>query len=441
MKRLWKVIPPCYSDVHGFMAVINETDGMGLVDDPSRYNKVSVGGEGGREGHGGKGGHGSGRGGRGGRGHDRSASFGRSERISGMAGVSKEAPRSCDPSQHPPEGMRVTHTGIRDSDIIRGTENKVRTAFTEDTAYFHPAFVLLAKAPSSSMIGSDLGTVADDLNMESNIPVGSVDIDGEKDYLYGVSITLEAMGRLLLAPAKTIPGTVNLLGCNPIDWSTETLENVKTLLQDEGYKVHTVWGMRETAERLRTGAAASVNLAVNVAGLRLAKYMQQEYGIPYVVGAPFGKAETERILSELRTPEGETARPSGSDTEPEVLIIGEQLTANAIRSAMDAHSWYGIRVLSFFEMNRTLMAPGDAKLTSEDQLAAQLKAPSVRLVIGDPDYKPLADRNLPWIDLPNPGSMFSVEQVKRVDLTGDRLGPWIVQGQELALKELSEDRK
>ena len=29
MKRLWKTIPPCYSDVHGFMAVINETDGMG----------------------------------------------------------------------------------------------------------------------------------------------------------------------------------------------------------------------------------------------------------------------------------------------------------------------------------------------------------------------------------------------------------------------------
>ncbi|MBQ9268676.1 MAG: hypothetical protein IJ206_04055 [Oscillospiraceae bacterium] len=441
MKRLWKVIPPCYSDVHGFMAVINETDGMGLVDDPSRYNKVSAGGEGGREGHGGKGGHGGGHGGRGGRGHDRSASFGRSERISGMAGTAKEAPRSCDPSQHPPEGMRVTHTGIRDSDIIRGTESKVRTAFTEDTAYFHPSFVLLCKAPSSSMIGSDLGTIADDLNLENKIPVGSVDIDGEKDYLYGVSMTLEAMGKLLLAPAKTIPDTVNLLGCNPIDWSTETLESVKTLLHDEGYKVHTVWGMRETAERLRTGAAASVNLVVNVAGLRLAKYMQQEYGIPYVVGAPFGTAETERILSDLRVPETGTAMPSGSDTEPEVLIIGEQLTANAIRSAMRSHFWHGIRVLSFLEMDRSQMEAEDAKLNSEDQLAAQLKDLSVRLVIGDPDYRPLADRNIPWIDLPNPGSMFPLTQVARVDLTGDRLGPWIVQGQELALKELSEDRE
>jgi len=434
MKRLWKVIPPCYSDVHGFMAVINETDGMGLVDDPSRYNKVSAGGEGSREGHGGKGG----RGGRGGRQRDRTESFGRSERISGLAGASREAPRSCDPDQHPPEGMRVTHTGIRDSDIIRGTESKVRTAFSEDTEYFHPAFVLLCKAPSSSMIGSDLGTIADTLNAESDFPVGFVDIDGAKDYLYGVSMTLEAMGRLLLSPAPTIPSTVNLLGCNSIDWSAEMLEHVKSLLSGEGFTVHTIWGMGETAASLRTGAAASVNLVVNTSGIRLARYMQQEYGIPYVVGAPFGAAETAKLLAALRNPAQDSPAPDCTDVSPEILVIGEQLMANAIRSALKARDWHGIRVLSYLDMDRALMAPGDAKLTSEDQLATQLATPSVRLVIGDPDYKPLADRNTPWIDLPNPGSMFPVTRQSRTDFTGSGMDIWLARGQDLSLQSLSE---
>ncbi|MCD7843616.1 MAG: hypothetical protein LUG17_03200 [Clostridiales bacterium] len=37
MKRLWKVIPPCLSDLLGFQMVLTETEGMGLIDDPSRY--------------------------------------------------------------------------------------------------------------------------------------------------------------------------------------------------------------------------------------------------------------------------------------------------------------------------------------------------------------------------------------------------------------------
>ena len=42
------------------------------------------------------------------------------------------------------------------------------------------------------------------------------------DIVYGTEKkVLEAMGKLLLEEKETIPGSVNLLGCNPIDWTEE----------------------------------------------------------------------------------------------------------------------------------------------------------------------------------------------------------------------------
>ena len=437
MKRLWTVIPPCYSDIHGFQAVVNATDGLGLVDDPSRYPLLSIDGEGHRERHGG---HGEGGPGgppdrektgqrpHGGRACRHPAEAAEPESARSGAAPGQEAPRSCEPGRHPPEGQRVTHTGIRESDIIRGTEQKVRAAFAEDTAWFHPTFVLMTTAPSASMIGSDLGNIAADLAQTGSIPVGVVDLCGDRDYLYGVSMTLEALGKLLLAPAQTIPNTVNLLGCNTIDWTQDMLDNTRALLQTAGFQVHTVWGMQETAARLKSGAAAAVNLVVNIAGLRLARYMHEAYGVPYVVGAPFGAAQTRRILAALRDPSREVPISAGAETEAEVLILAEQLTANALRQVLEDQGFRAIRVLSFLDMDRELRRPGDGKLTGEDQLAEQLAAPSVKLVIGDPDYKPLTDRALPWIDLPDPGSMFPASPVPRTDLTGTRAEAWLAAG-------------
>ena len=42
MKRLWKYIPPCLSDVLGFQAVMNETDGLGIIDDPGSYKPLNI---------------------------------------------------------------------------------------------------------------------------------------------------------------------------------------------------------------------------------------------------------------------------------------------------------------------------------------------------------------------------------------------------------------
>lgn len=442
MKRLWKKIPPCYADVHGFQTVINDTDGLGLVDDCSRCRLLSFGGN--HNGHERHGGHG-GRGGRNRSGEDgsigargdhgremsrhgnRAAYAGEARSLTEKKQSTAYAPRCCDPSKHlgPESGLRAVHTGIRDPDIIHGTEQKVLDVFAEEQAVYQASFALFTQAPSSAMIGSDLDHAAEQCARSSGIPISSVNIDGSKDYLYGISCTLEAMGKLLLEKKETIPRTVNILGCNRIDWSEFTLTGLENRLKSAGFTVLSRWGMKESTEHLKSAAAAAVNLVVNVSGMRLARYMEQEYSIPYVVGAPFGGYQLHEVMQRLKMPDIQELEESAE--EPEVLVIGEQFTAAAIRNALIYQGYQAVRVLSFYEMDRQLFALGDAKLSSEDDLKKQLDLPGIKLVIGDPDYQVLAGDHIRWIGLPNPGSMSPVNRLDRVNLFGEALDQWLTQ--------------
>jgi hypothetical protein len=403
MKRLWKTIPPCFSDVQGFQAVLDNTGGMGLVDDPSRYKPLRRDGAMGGRPHGGRGGE---------------FHRGDRDRLQGGPGGAESGRRLP-----PVPGVRVMNSDIRNADIIRGTHQKVLDAFDLGAEHFSPDFVLLAYAPSSSMIGSDLDAGAEEIGARSGLPAACVDLHGDKDYLYGISRTLETMGRLLLTRRETLPNTVNLLGCNTLDWTQETLADVQRLLSDAGYTVLSRWGWKETTENLKQASAAQVNLVVHAAGLRLARYMEAEFGVPYVVGAPFGADQWTDLLAQLR---GEAAGETPPDRgEPQALVIGEQLTADAIRRALLRRGFEGVQVLSFYDMDKAILAPGDQKLSSEDDLVAKAAQPSLKLVLGNLDYRAAAGRDLPWIGLPDGGSMSPAYPTPNFNMAGEELDRWL----------------
>jgi len=438
MKRLWKVLPPCISDLMGFEAVLNETEGMGLIDDSSRYKPIRFGREGNerREDHRRREGH---------REYERPERLERSERHERNERLDMESTLEGSQRHGRDEhrghggrhdgvvpGVRVINSDIRNEDIITGTENKVLSAFERGAAQFSPNFALLAYGPSASMIGSDLEYAAEKIAGQSGIPTASVKIDGEKDYLYGISCTLETMGRLLLEPQNTIPGSLNILGANTIDWAKETVDDVEKVLLNAGFRILSRWGTKETTENLKMASAASCNLVVNESGLRLARFMEEEFGIPYLAGAPFGTAWMEQLLMKLKgdctsmdlSAEKMTAEHPAS-MEPEILIVGEQFMGNAIRQEL-LHRGYGeIRVLSFYDMDKEYMEAGDKKLTGEDEFAAQAGAETVRVIFADGDLRSLVEKEVRWIPLPNMGSMFPVKPMEAYNMAGQALDAWL----------------
>lgn len=384
MKRLWTMIPPCMSDILGLQALMNNTDGVAIVDDASSYKplRCTQGGVGQPENRRGPGG-----------------------KHNGYFGT-----------------QRVVSSEIREANVVTGTAEQVWSAVKTGIEAFQPSFMPLATAPCAAMIGSDLAEAADRVWAEHRIPAAAVNLDGQKDYLYGTGMTLEAMGRLLPEKKDTRPGTVNLLGCNTVDWSENMVWETENWLTANGWQVLSRWGSRETAENLKNASAAARNLVVNLSGLRLARYMQAEFGIPYVVGAPFGTDQCTQLLEELETgaPTPRRDQPEGA---PEALVIGEQLAADAIRRVLEERGLAHVRVCSFFEMDKGLMRPGDKKLVSEDELEAELSSEKLRIVFGDVDYR--MGSPVKWVPLPNQYNLAPSRLLSPFSMTDKALDRWL----------------
>ena len=384
MKRLWKMIPPCMSDILGLQALMNNTEGIVVVDDassykPLRYTQGGAGRPENRRGPGGK----------------HNGYFGTQQMVS---------------------------SEIQEANVITGTAEQVWTAVGTGIETFHPDFLLLTTAPCAAMIGSDLSEAADRVQAEYHLPAAVVNLDGQKDYLFGISMALESMGRALLKKQDIQPNTVNLLGCNTVDWSEDMVRETEQWLTDNGWQVLSRWGSREMTENFQNAAAASVNLVVNVSGLRLARYMEAEFGIPYITGAPFGTSWCAQLLEELRSGQ-RSSQPEVSTGVPDTLIIGEQLTADAIRRALETRGFTHIRVCSFHEMDKNEMRPGDKKLVSEDELAAELKNENLHIAFGDIDYR--MDAQVKWVSLPNQGNLAPSKLLAPFSMTDGALDRWL----------------
>lgn len=382
MNNLYKQLAPFLADTFGFQEVMDVTDGMGILDDCSPYKGA--------------------------------------------------ASRTADRESF--DGSRMVSTWIRSEDVIGGTKAKLLETFRSNYRQFDPAFVMLSTAPVSSMIGTDLEDAAAAITAESGIPAASVELAGHKYYDHGISETLLALAKLLVEPAQEkIPNGINLIGGNAIDWSAQTVEAVQMQMHKRGFPVVSQWGGRERAENLRQAAKAEMNLVTAASGLATAKWMQREFGIPYVAAVPFGIHWSSRITFALRdkTP---LDLPEISTDNAHILLLGEQLTCNAIRAALqEDYNVSGAHVATFFTFEKSLALPGDRRLKSEDALKELLHSGVYDLVIGDRDYSVLAPDGLDWVDLPH-GAVRVSGGGSFPDLTYFNLNCWLES--ELAGKDL-----
>ncbi len=373
MRKLWKVLPPLMADNFGFIETVRQTDGIGIIDDCGEYR------------------------------------------------LGSERRRGPD--------IRVCHTKISSEDVVSGTRQKVLDAFFKAQGRYHPRFVLLSAGPCSAMIGTDLDEAAEEITKEARIPAIAVKLSGHKTYDEGISETLYGMAVLLCEEQEVVPNSVNLLGANTFDWGEEMTERIRGWFEAQGLSVIGNMGGRELAENIRRMPAASVNVVLTVSGLKTAKYLHQRFGTPYLVGAPFGEAKCRHLLQGLKEQEQRRAVKPDFDSsmeEAKVLIIGEQLMANAIRETLiEEYGMERIQVAAFYKLPKELAALQDVRIRDEQDAKELLKKDNYKIIFGDPLLHPLALRQVKWVDLPHKVfSLYGGTQELPL-LFGGQLNEWI----------------
>lgn len=381
MAGLWRMLPPLMADNFGFIEVINQTDGMGIIDDCSEYRT----------------------------GRERKRRTQRQE-------------------------MRVVHTEMNNEDVISGTEVKILKTFAQYQSEYDPKFVLLSAGPCSAMIGTDLEQAAEKIEKKSNIRTAAVKLSGQKKYDMGISETLLSFVKLLVKKEEPEDNCINIFGATKLDWQETNCKELRNWIEQEGIHIVADFGGKETSANMEKAAKASMNLVVSVSGIAAAKYLEKEYGTPYIVMAPFGKKSAKKLSAALQKKNAEqflegyqnTAFCGIKERQEKVLIVGEQVMCNAIRETLhDEYGYTNIQACTFFIFEKSIASPGDRRIRSEEDAKKLLMENKYDLVIADPLLGKLAPSGTAWIDLPHKAFELYGETYTLPLLLGENLDIWL----------------
>lgn len=227
-------------------------------------------------------------------------------------------------------------SGLDEMTAVLGDDNVLIDDVTHAVRDLKPRFVTLCSGSIPHIIAFDCKGVAHLLEKRTGVPMLPVATTGNRSYVAGVGAALTEWVKRFADPlespyrvgssgspdcsANTLEGaagpesfSVNLLGVMPLDFSINgNVDAMRKVFEDAGIPVNCCAAMGESFDSLRHIFRASVNVVVSSCGRRLARYMEQTAGIPYVEGTPIGAYGAAR-LPELAKEAYEKKRASSEE--------------------------------------------------------------------------------------------------------------------------------
>lgn len=194
-------------------------------------------------------------------------------------------------------------SGLDEMTAVLGDDNVLIDDVTHAVRDLKPRFVTLCSGSIPHIIAFDCKGVTHLLEKRTGVPMLPVATTGNRSYVAGVGAALTEWVKRFADPSESpyrvAPSdafSVNLLGVTPLDFSINGNVNaLRKVFEDAGIPVNCCAAMGESFDSLQHIFRASVNVVVSSCGRRLARYMEQTAGIPYVEGAPIGAYGAARL--------------------------------------------------------------------------------------------------------------------------------------------------
>ena len=282
--------------------------------------------------------------------------------------------------QEDAEPSAVFSAGLRDMDAIMGRDANLVATIREAAAELTVSFVGLVSTPVPAIIATDFRALCRMVEKETGLPTIAVRTDGTRLYDRGTSAACDALVQKFTAPIPPdAPRTgLGVLGLTPLDFSREERASLHALLGREDTPIR----FFDRLDDFREAARLKELLVVSPTGLRAARRLQRQWGIPIRTELPlaFIHEAFSTVLSRLAA--------LLQDGQPrEVLIVHQQILANGLRRAIcqrfPALSTSAVTVGSFFALDRALQQEGDLHFRGEQAFHAYLQAHPDAIVIGD----------------------------------------------------------
>lgn len=199
---------------------------------------------------------------------------------------------------------RIAFSGIHPRDFIYGAEHKALIALKKVDETFNPAFIALLDACAPAIVGDDLDAiefkVAEDRGIKSIIHYFRA-AGFHKNMWLGYESALASLAKFMdNHEDRKKSDSVNLIGFKDDEFrSVADLTEIKRLLAGVGVTVNAVLTSDEFKHIVEAPKAA-LNIVLGGEGVKLARVMDKEFGIPHtVVDYPYGVSATELFLERV----------------------------------------------------------------------------------------------------------------------------------------------
>jgi len=248
-------------------------------------------------------------------------------------------------------------TSVVDRHVLaRGSQEKVVDIINRKDAEEHPDLIVLTPTCTSSILQEDLHNFVERATMESKADAMLADVNHYRvNELQAADRTLEQIVQFYIEKdrqdvptGKTAQPSVNIIGISTLGFHNgHDCTELKRLMADLGIEVNQVIPEGASVHHLKNLPQAWFNLVpYRELGLKTARYLEKEFGMPYVDIAPMGVVETARCIRAIQ----KVLNAQGADVNYEEYI--EEQTLHVSQAAwfsrsIDCQNLTGKKVVVF----------------------------------------------------------------------------------------------
>ncbi|WP_339121807.1 nitrogenase component 1 [Fusobacterium nucleatum] len=303
-------------------------------------------------------------------------------------------------------------TSLNELEIVTGEIKGLKENIKEIISQ-NPKIELIAIISTvvPQIIGMDLESIVENIEETLDIPCVFINTNSFENYYSGISLTLKSLAKKFMVKNKKIKNTVNIIGYSPLTFGKiEKLEELFSLIKSLDLNILTVFSDNLSLEKIKNSTSAELNLVLSYEGLALAKYMEKEFSIPYViinVVSKYGIENTENILKKyfykIDNSFEKLEKRDKLDDRKVMIIASPFMAINIADSLRKDFSFDNILALSLIKESRKFKKIEYLEflniVNTEDDLKEKIKEYKPDILISDPVYKNLINDGLTFIPL------------------------------------------
>lgn len=291
---------------------------------------------------------------------------------------------------------------------IKGLKENIKEIISQNQKI---EFIAIISTVIPQIIGMDLESIVENIEETLDIPCVFINTNGFENYYSGISLTLNSLANKFMLENKKIKSTVNIIGYSPLTFGKiEKLEELFSLIKSLDLNILTVFSDNLSLEKIKNSTSAELNLVLSYEGLALAKYMEKEFSIPYViinVVSKYGIENTENILKrffyKIDNSFEKLEKRDKLDDRKVMIIASPFMAINIADSLRKDFSLANILALSLIKESRKFKKIEYLKflniVNTEEDLKEKIKEYKPDILISDPVYKNLINDGLTFIPL------------------------------------------